>query len=72
MDDISDKDLKEKIRRTVEGIDTDIKTETLVYEKRLVICKDCNKLLNGMCRLCGCFVEVRAAVQTQACPNRKW
>ena len=26
-------------------------------------------LLSGMCRLCGCYVEMRAAMKVRACPR---
>ena len=39
-----------------------------------VICKSCDCLLEGMCRLCGCYVELRAAMKTKPCPHvpEKW
>ena len=35
---------------------------------------NCDNLINGMCKLCGCYVEMRAAVKKNYCPNieRKW
>ena len=44
------------------------------YERRLSICKECDRLLDGMCTVCGCYVEMRAAVTTNCCPavRAKW
>ena len=42
------------------------------YERRLGICKTCRHLSNGMCALCGCFVEVRAAKLNQGCADNLW
>lgn len=58
----------------IEGLDEQIKVEPLEYERRLGICKSCDSLLNGMCRLCGCFVELRAIMNTKSCPgvDRRW
>jgi len=53
-------------------LDEEIKTDTLIYEKRLKTCKTCESLVNGMCKHCGCFVEMRAAIITNHCPNRNW
>lgn len=39
------------------------------YERRLMICKSCDRLFQGMCRLCGCFVEMRAAMKIRGCPD---
>ncbi len=49
-------------------LDADIKTPDELYENRLSQCKKCEHLLNGMCRVCGCFVEMRAAVSGNKCP----
>lgn len=45
-----------------------------VYEARLTHCKNCDDLLNGMCRICGCYVEMRAAMKVRSCPgyDPKW
>lgn len=40
-----------------------------VYEQRISKCKKCDFLISGMCRKCGCYVEVRARLNNQACPN---
>lgn len=44
------------------------------YESRLAACAACPRLMNGMCRVCGCFVELRAALKVRKCPDipRKW
>lgn len=39
------------------------------YGLRLEKCKACDSLQNGMCALCGCFVEVRAAKKRMHCPK---
>lgn len=44
------------------------------YEERLQYCKQCTYIQNGVCRLCGCFVEIRAAGIHRHCPHTppKW
>lgn len=42
------------------------------YEKRLAVCRECEKLLEATCEACGCYVEYRAAVKTGRCPHKKW
>ncbi len=58
----------------IEGLDEDIKASETEYERRLEICKSCDNLLNGMCRICGCFVELRAVIDKNYCPNteKRW
>lgn len=64
--------------RTLENyiarLDEDVRVEQKVYEERLEKCGQCRNLLNGMCRLCGCYVELRAALRVRKCPDtdRKW
>lgn len=52
----------------IANLDPDVKSEEELYEKRLAACKQCGNLVNGMCRVCGCFVEMRAAVRKNYCP----
>ena len=52
----------------------DLVSEELAAE-RLSYCKKCEYLISGMCRKCGCYVEVRARLKKSDCPdydNRKW
>lgn len=56
----------------IENLDIDVKTEELLYEERLAVCKECDFLLEGMCRKCGCYVEMRAALTKNSCPVKKW
>lgn len=58
----------------IDTLSEDIKTDTKEYERRLNICKECDNLLNGMCRICGCFIELRAVIEKNYCPDidRKW
>ncbi|HJD48072.1 MAG TPA: hypothetical protein H9909_14630 [Candidatus Mediterraneibacter norfolkensis] len=39
------------------------------YERRLSKCRECSHLLSGMCRICGCFVEMRASIAARHCPD---
>ncbi len=52
----------------IANLDAAVKTPDAIYEKRLSYCRNCDNLLNGMCRICGCFVEMRAAISTNTCP----
>ncbi len=56
----------------IANLEPDIKVSQPIYEKRLQSCKECELLLDGMCRACGCFVELRAAVYKNSCPYDKW
>ena len=68
------KKLYELIREYIEAIPDGQRAEEGVYAARLEACRSCDWLLNGMCRVCGCYVEVRAAKKGQRCPDvqAKW
>ena len=45
------------------------------YRRRLGICTDCERLADGICSLCGCYVELRALKPNSVCPepfDNKW
>lgn len=69
---------QEEIFRTmrdyIQNISEDDKVEMDIYEERLEKCTRCEKFLSGMCRICGCFVEMRAAMKNKHCPGipSKW
>ena len=52
----------------IKNLDEDVKVSNEVYQARLKRCKQCEHLLAGMCRICGCYVEMRAAIQVKSCP----
>lgn len=53
----------------IASLDETVKCGREEYEARLEICRACDHLTNGMCALCGCFVEVRAVKRVQNCPD---
>lgn len=56
----------------IANIEADVKAPDELYEERLAVCRECDLLLEGMCRSCGCYVELRAAMKKNACPRHKW
>jgi hypothetical protein len=62
----------ENLYNYINHLDPEIKTDPTLYEHRLSICKQCNYLLDGMCKACGCYVELRASIQTNTCSYAKW
>ena len=71
--DMMDKDKYfEKLQDLIDNLDNDVKTPKDKYEERLSICLECDYLADGMCRACGCYVELRAAVKKNSCSYKKW
>jgi Rieske Fe-S protein len=56
----------------IENLDEEVKASAEVYDERLSLCKQCDSLLSGMCRHCGCYVEMRAVIDKNYCPVKKW
>ena len=56
------------IAEYVASLDESVRTPEDAYRARLAICEGCEQLLSGTCRLCGCYVETRAAKKGQSCP----
>ena len=52
----------------VAGLDDSVRTAEDDYRARLAVCGTCDQLMNGTCRLCGCYVETRAAKRGFSCP----
>ena len=63
-----EKDMARAVAEYVASLDDAIRTPEDVYRARLDVCQNCPELMNGTCRLCGCYVETRAAKKGQQCP----
>lgn len=37
-------------------------------------CRECDNLISGICRVCGCFVEMRTVMKKNSCPgiSKEW
>lgn len=56
----------------IANLEPDIKADAVLYEQRLSRCKECDYLNEGMCGACGCYVELRAAIDKNICPYDHW
>ncbi|MCR5119347.1 MAG: DUF6171 family protein [Lachnospiraceae bacterium] len=63
---------RQLIANEIEWMDAEMKTPDEEYERRLDICRKCEKLSAGTCLKCGCFVELRAAAKAGHCPGKQW
>ena len=62
------------LKTYIENLNEEDRVDQKLYEERLGKCARCENLLSGMCRLCGCFVGLRAALKVRKCPDlpRRW
>jgi hypothetical protein len=56
------------MREWLAALTPEERTDPACYEARLALCRQCDALGDGMCALCGCYVELRAAKARAACP----
>ncbi|MCD7764528.1 MAG: DUF6171 family protein [Lachnospiraceae bacterium] len=72
--DMAERDSYANLYTYLNSLSSDDKVPDAVYEERLAVCRTCDKLLSGMCVLCGCYVELRAAMRVRGCPHvpAKW
>lgn len=64
--------LFESVRRMIEDLSDEERASEPVRKDRLAVCKACDRLLEGMCTACGCYVELRTAIIEQSCPYERW
>lgn len=62
-------DHTETIRLYVSNLDAEMKVDPGEYARRLEKCGRCGDMSQGVCMQCGCFVEMRAAVNIRHCPK---
>lgn len=43
-----------------------------VIKKRMDICSKCDRKSGVRCRECGCYINLKTAVQVAKCPIGKW
>ena len=67
LKDLTDSDYFGSIYAYIDSLTPEQKAPAEVYNSRLAACRECEELRNGMCALCGCFVEVRAAKRNSRC-----
>ena len=66
--DLDETEYFRSLHEYIENLDDEIKVPENIYEDRLAQCKNCDQLISGMCRICGCYVELRAVMKKNGCP----
>lgn len=62
----------DNLHQYIANLEMDIKASKEEYERRLAICVRCERLIDGMCNACGCYVELRASITDKKCPYDYW
>ena len=61
--------LAASVRELVALLPEHIRAAEKVMQSRLDVCRQCDHLYGGMCELCGCYVQLRAAKARMVCPD---
>ena len=74
LEEMDQEEVYADVQKYIAQIQKEERAEDALYRERLEQCRACDQLLAGMCRICGCYVELRAAVRVRACPlvHPKW
>lgn len=67
-----EKEGRAHLEKYLAAVKEEDKVDEELYEKRLQICRDCERLVEATCEACGCYVEFRALVKHGKCPYKKW
>ena len=55
----------------IDNLSKEDKVSEAEYQSRLESCRNCENLISGMCRICGCYVEMRAAMKVRQLSGHK-
>ena len=74
LEDMDEDDFIRSMKERIAEYPEDKRVSGEEYRRRLEICRSCPRLENGMCGLCGCYVELRAVKNNTFCPatGDKW
>lgn len=65
---MNETDTWQRIQEYQKSVPATLRTNDIIYEERLSICKDCKWLNQGTCQKCGAYVEARAYCKDAHCP----
>lgn len=69
--DMEEKEYFANMYAYIDNLSKEDKVSEAEYQSRLELCRNCENLISGMCRICGCYVEMRAAMKVSHCPGIK-
>lgn len=72
IEDTLPEDVSEYRNRLLRLLPEEQKASEKQFHMRLMTCENCDKLSDGTCLSCGCYVQIRAAVYDKHCPLHLW
>ena len=61
--------IAETVQKRIAQMPEEERTAPPEYARRLSQCRACDMLTDGLCGVCGCYAELRAAKAKQHCPD---
>lgn len=71
LENIDPEGIYKEVSELIAALPRERRTEEAEYRRRLEICLRCRMLGEGICGVCGCFVELRAAKADMHCPGEQ-
>lgn len=62
-------ELARQMEAWINAIPPERRADGSAAAERLAACRGCPHLADGLCGLCGCYVELRVAKREQRCPD---
>ena len=74
LEDMDENEYIRSLKEYIAAYPEEKKADEETVRQRLEICRSCDHLANGMCRKCGCYVELRCIKKESYCPDvpPKW
>lgn len=72
LSEMDESSYKSVVEKGLSGLLSEDRAEEKLYKDRLQMCRSCDNLMSGTCLSCGCYVEIRAAINKGRCPEKKW
>ncbi|GAB5081140.1 hypothetical protein Osc1_03130 [Hominimerdicola sp. 21CYCFAH17_S] len=67
LEDMDETDYFKRLKDYISAYPKEKRTGGEEYSRRLEVCRSCEELYSGMCRKCGCYVELRALKKEARC-----
>jgi len=72
LKDFSKEDYEKIIVQGIKALPPEELVSDEILSQRLAVCSSCEKINQGTCLACGCYVEIRAATKKGKCPYKNW
>lgn len=72
LKDFSKEDYEKIVVQGIKALPPEDLVSDGVLSQRLAVCSSCEKINQGTCLACGCYVEIRAATKKARCPYKNW